>query len=384
MQIDLHHAGVYVLCRIAGMSSSCAQVVAYSSQYVDDAVNGEALFFKNGGIFKPTQTAHKLLNPRNTTFEEHLDIWVPFHYLPQGVKEEADLSEEVHYSEETSSFEEAGSFEGASFSDPLVVAPNSRVLALLLEDIRNSSAVHTLYRLGIGLHCLADAFAHQDFKGIADAGNEVRLLYGTEEKPRGTGRFTSRLLDKWSSDTLGVGHEGVLNNPDIPYADWAYSRKGVTMEVHNLEERFLPGIRNIYDYLVYFLARNPECCSGMLKKPFDDYLDLFRQLLAYQGTKEERHQNWLHKINTNSFGWEDFDEYDEKLAYDEQEWFHLAVEDSRLPLAKNSLNQRNTTHSYIRKEGFNDSHWVKFMQAAAEHRFLIVHCLLPELGIIIG
>jgi hypothetical protein len=29
MQIDLHHTGIYVLCRIAGMKSRFAEVVAY-------------------------------------------------------------------------------------------------------------------------------------------------------------------------------------------------------------------------------------------------------------------------------------------------------------------------------------------------------------------
>ncbi len=156
------------------------------------------------------------------------------------------------------------------------------------------------------------------------------------------------------------------------------------IEVRNLEERYLPGVKNIYDYLVYFLARNPRFCSGIPVEPFEDYPERFRLLLSFKGTKEERHKNWLDKIKANYFDFQDFDEMDETLAYDEQEWFYQAVEAVRIPLVKNSPYQRQNTHAFRRKEGFEDSHWVKFMQAAAEHRFLIVHCLLPELGMIVG
>jgi len=29
MQTDIHHAGTYILCRMAGMKSDCAEIVAY-------------------------------------------------------------------------------------------------------------------------------------------------------------------------------------------------------------------------------------------------------------------------------------------------------------------------------------------------------------------
>lgn len=360
MQIDLHHTGIYVLCRIAGMSSRNSQIVAYASQYVDDAVDGKGLLFKNGGVFKQTQTAHKLLDPHNCDVNENLDIWIPFHYLPQCLREDSGLD------------------------DSLVAAPDSKVLALLLDDIRCSSSVHVLYRLGIGLHCLADSFAHQDFKGIFDSYNDVRLVYGTEEKPKGTGRFSSRLLDKWSSGVAAIGHEAVLNNPDIPYADWGYTRGAETIRVSNLKERYLPGVRNIYDYLVYFLTKNPRFGSGIPGKQFEDCIDHFCELLSFKGTREQRHENWLHKIKLNFFGFPDFDEIDESLAYDENHWFYQAVEIQKAPMVKNTSSQKYQTYIFRKKEGFEESHWLRFMQAAAEHQFLIVHCLLPELDIIVG
>ncbi|HHV65302.1 MAG TPA: hypothetical protein GXX46_09550 [Peptococcaceae bacterium] len=359
MQIDLHHAAVYALCRISGMSSHYAEIVAFASQYVDDAVHQEALIFKNGGVFKQIQTGHRFLNPKEINVNEALDVWLPFHFLPNG---ELDSS------------------------DPFLTAPNSKVLALLLEDIRCSSSENVLYRLGIGLHCFADAYAHQDFKGLYDTHNNVRLLAGVEKKGamEYSGRLGLKLFDRRGLSSPSIGHAEAFANPDIPYAIWEYSRQGKTFKVNNLEERYLPGVKNIYDYLVYFLGRNPQYTSGCQHRPFEAYLDIFRELLSYQGTKEERHENWLQNIRENRFEFPDFNEIDRSLVYNEQAWFEQAVEVIRVPRTKNLSPQRADDYTYHRKKNFADSHWVKFMQAAAEHRFLIIHCFLPELGIIVG
>lgn len=359
VQIDLHHTAIYVLCRIAGMKSEFSEIVAHSSQYVDDAVYEDAIKFKNGGFFKQTQTAHKLLSPRDFNVNETLDIWMPFHFVPRADKGDLDV---------------------------MVTAPNSKVLALLLEDIRSSSSENVLYRLGIGLHCFADAFSHQDFKGTYDPDNDVQLMFGVEEMSckENAVRLPMKLLDRMYSDSMALGHGKVLNNPDIPYAQWGYSRRGKTIKVNNLEDRYLPGVKNIYEYLVYFLAKNPQYGSNSLIKPFDDYREQFHTLLSFKGSREERHINWLKAIKENSFDFIDFDEIDTTLSYDEHDWFINAVEANKVSKTKNVQYQRYDFHSFRKKGGFEDSHWVKFMQAAAEHRFLILHCLLPELGIIVG
>ncbi|MFW5988245.1 MAG: DUF6765 family protein [bacterium] len=55
MQIDFHHAAIYVLSRLAGMKSKYAQKVAYSSQFVDDAVHAHALKFETYNYHKFTK-----------------------------------------------------------------------------------------------------------------------------------------------------------------------------------------------------------------------------------------------------------------------------------------------------------------------------------------
>src|SRR5262249_6901909 len=79
VQIDFHHATTYALARLAGFSHDEANVVAYSSQYVDDAVNAGAIEFENGASYSRISSAHKMLDYRN--FEALADavVWVPFH-----------------------------------------------------------------------------------------------------------------------------------------------------------------------------------------------------------------------------------------------------------------------------------------------------------------
>jgi len=359
MQIDLHHSCMYVLCRIAGMKSKFAEIAAYASQYVNDAVYKYALTFKDGGYYRQIQTAHKLLSSRNSDINEALEVWMPFHFLPRG---------------------------GDTAADAWVTAPDSKMMALLLEDICGSSPSHLLYRLGIGLHCFADAFSHQDFKGCNHSYNDIHLLQGLEEKgnKENAGRLPLRLLERWSRDGLAIGHAEALSNPDIPYAEWAYTRSIKTYKIKNLEERYLPAVKNIYDYLVYFLGKNPQYCPGPKIRAFEDYLEKLKQVLSFRGNPEERHAYWLKKIHGNFFEFTDFDDTDRSLRYDEKLWFHLAVEAVKVPKTTNHQYQKYEYHVFRKKDGFEDSHWVKFMQAAAVHQFLIIHCLLPESGMIIG
>ena len=342
------------------MKSEYAEIAAYSSQFVDDAVNRHALKFQNGIAFKQTQTAHRMLIPRSSDFNDALDVWIPFHYPPRADGDD---------------------------TDSMITAPNSKVLGLLLEDVRTSSGPNSLYRLGIGLHYLADAYAHTDFKGIYDRYNDVQLLSGINEKGfiEDTGRkISARLLDRWSSaDSNTIGHTEVMDNPDIPYAQWSYSRGSKVLRVNNLEDRCLPAIRKMHEYLVYFLSRNHTYTSGRDIKPFDSYEERFRQLLACKGSKEERYKNWIKSIKNNYFEFSDFNDRDKALFYNEDVWFKQAVDTTKLSKGRSS-SHKQYNYNVFKKAGFEESHWLRFMQAAAEHRFLIIHCLLPELGIIVG
>lgn len=361
MQIDIHHTGVYVLCRLASMQSKYAKIVAYCCQQVDDATHGRALVFTNGDVFKQTMTAHKAISKKNIDVSDALEVWMPFHFLP--------------------------SVDETNGKNAFVTTPDSKVLDLLLENLYKESDL-ALYRLGIGLHCFADTFSHQDFKGFYDNYNDVELSVGVDE----TGlkdrliRLFFKLLNKFGSDAFAIGHGQVLTNPDISSVAWSYTRDGEAIQVNNLKERFLPGLQKMYEYLVPYVSKHPEYSSGGCARPFTEYEEIFKKLLSFQGRSEQRHRNWLEHIHQNAFSFEDFDEIDKNLGYDPREWFNAAVEKEKV-----KRNLRNYWHytlynyyKFRKKQGFDDSHWVKYMQAANQHKQAIIYDILPRSGVNIG
>lgn len=360
MQIDIHHAGIYALCRIAGMKSVYANIVAYSSQQVDDANYGHALKFTNKDVFKQTMTSYDALSPFNLNVSDALEVWMPFHFLPNGDKQ--------------------------NYQDALITSPDSKVLDFLLEDLLSAGNPETaLYRLGIGMHSFADTFSHQDFKGFYDDYNHVDLVNGFDE--RGFQDNVLRLAFKLINGlgvVVAIGHGQVLTNPDIPNAVWTYQRKGRKIEVKNLEERFLPGLERMLEYLTLFISRNPQYGSGLKNGSFSAYRDLFTKLLTNPGTSEERHNEWLENIRNNGFSLRDFDETDQKLSYSKRQWFNEAVEKKKVNRFTHFHYKIYNYYEFTKKEGFDNSHWVKYMKGAYEHKHFIIHKALPQLGMNVG
>jgi len=358
MQIDLHHTGTYVLCRIAGMKSCYAEIVAYAAQQVDDAIYGHALKLVSGGAFHQVQTAHSAASGQNLDVNNALEVWMPFHFLPNEINIRNEKSQ--------------------------ITETNSRVLKLLLKNVNDvSKAPIALYRLGIALHSFEDTYSHQDFIGYYDKYNNVKLVSGEEYKSASIDYMVNRVLMTFGSHTeiLNVGHGEVLSNPDIPYVNWSYSRNNKLIKVNNLEERYIPALKDVYSFLKAYVGNNSYLQSGIKAKQFEFYKDKFYELLEYEGDAENRHNNWLEHIKRNYFEFEDFSTTDNDLNYEPREWFKEAVDVQKIPwwdfLAR-SQEKISNYHTFNAKEGFENSHWVKFMHAAAEHRFVILHKILAE------
>lgn len=359
MQIDLHHTGTYVLCRLAGMNSYYSDIVAYSAQQVDDAIYGHALKFENGGAFHQIQTAHSAASGENLDVNNALEVWMPYHFLPC----EIDVKN----------------------ANSQITRTNSKVLKSLLKNVNDvSKSPIALYRLGIALHCFEDTYSHQDFIGYYDLYNNVDLDSGIVYKSFSVKYFINELLTFFGghSEFLSVGHGEVLTNPDIPYVNWSYTRNNNKIEVNNLEERYLPALRDIYDFIRYYVNKNAYLRSeSVTTKSFDLYRKKFFNLLVYEGDKETRHQNWLDHIRNNYFEFEDFCSLDEQLNYEPRKWFKEAVEAKKIPwwdFVGKSHEKISNYHTFIAKENFENSNWVNFMHGAAEHRFVILHKILAE------
>ncbi|MCK4260504.1 MAG: hypothetical protein KAX49_16125 [Halanaerobiales bacterium] len=369
MQIDMHHSAIYVLCRLAGMKSKYAQIVAYASQHVDDANHGHTLKFENEEIFRQTLTSHTMLSVMNFDVSNSLDVWVPFHFLPCG-KDGTD-------------------------SDYLVTGPDSPIVELLKDDLQKvSNEPLALYRLGIGLHAYADTYSHQDFKGFYDNYNNIRFIdEGEETLLRAVVRKTKEKIWLPFEELLSlilprVGHGKAMTFPDIPFMFWSYSRDSKVYKVDNLNDRYIVGLESIYKFLQRYLKENPQYGSNSTEKDFKYYRDQFMEMLSFDGSKDERHNNWLDKIHENYFKFADFDEIDRNISYDSREWYNEAVSYTKIAWWKKILLWPKYRHhnyeEYKKKNNFNNSHWVKFMRAAAEHKYIVVHIILPECGVEVG
>jgi hypothetical protein len=161
MEIDFHHGTVYVLSRMAGFTPDDACVVAYSSQYVDDAgayfasqilkmFEWHAVFFEDYGIFEYIDSSHTIFTVANWKELDQHKVWVPFHFIPSG--------------------------SGNKFIDKIICkkawSPQSQwmnpVAKDMVDEVVNNAGNYAwgLQRLGITMHVLADTFAHQNFAGI--------------------------------------------------------------------------------------------------------------------------------------------------------------------------------------------------------------------------
>lgn len=358
MQKDFHYAAIYVLSRLAGMKDEYAEKVAYSSQQVDDAVYDHALKFEDGDIFHQTQTAHKELDFINSSdVNESFNVWIPFHFLPAA--------------------------ENANFR--LITKPESRTIELLKKDIINSNNKNNiLYRLGIFLHLYADSYSHQDFKGFYDRYNLIDLLEGVEHL---SGRDKiKKWLTKIIPGLLPIGHALSMKNPDIPYASWKYKRNSKMIKINNLEERFIPAAKNIFVFLREFLLKNDDFGSAVENKSLDFCLPKIKETLSFKGSLEKRYNNWLNKIHNNYFKFEDFNSSEENLNYNARKWFKSAVEVKRCPkYSLEGLKQKAYNYNkFYKKEKFDYADWTLYMKAAAEHKYVVVHKILPQAGLNVG
>lgn len=161
MEIDFHHGTVYALSRMAGFTPDDAYIIAYSSQYVDDAgtyfasqllkvFEWHAVFFEDYGVFEYIDSSHAMYDIAMWKELDQHKVWIPFHFLPAGI--------------------------GAQFIDKALCKKAWDIEAQwmnpvakdMVDEVVNNAGNYPwgLHRLGITMHVLADTFAHQNFAGI--------------------------------------------------------------------------------------------------------------------------------------------------------------------------------------------------------------------------
>jgi hypothetical protein len=216
VQIDFHYCTIRVLAEKAGFAPEDAQIIAFASQHVDDAVDHEKMnvdghldilshrFAEN--TFDPICTAHKgLQHLQGFKVEVQHKIYVPFHFLPD--------------------------FEGLA---GFLVNKNCKLSRKLVVNAMTELCKNTgeyrilnLIRLGIALHTFSDSWAHQNFSGTHDSKyNDIKSI---EIFKNGKWESIPALL-KFEYDALpDIGHAEVGRFPDISHLKWRFTKESETV-----------------------------------------------------------------------------------------------------------------------------------------------------------
>ena len=367
MQIDFHHAVTYVAARLARFSAKDANLISYSAQYVDDAVNSGIIKFKNKAIYSRINSAHNMLDYRN--FEELANhfTWVPFHFLPGN------------------GGAEAGANPDGGFVKKMVCCPDSYVA----KDMVNSCiACHEmdygLHRLGITMHVLADTFAHQGFAGINHKINEVEELTRengesaslTEKIAGYFGDLFDSITNKVVSDSFPLGHGGALSFPDLPYLQWTYKNGVGEPVVRDNTKIFMGAFIRIHGAMVCYRMKNPDYILNEQDEIPPQDLDTVRDnFLAFDDEEgDDRHRRWLESIANGDFSFAEKGQ--ETLSYVHKgmdSWKEKALHTKREVETKDEL--------FPFDPEFLESDWKLFHDALQIHRIDIIRNILPKYGI---
>ncbi len=365
MQIDMHHSLVYVLARLAGFSHAQSDVIAYSSQYVDDATNAGTVYFDNQARFFRLSSAHKTLNYRNRAALAKSRCWIPFHFLPAN-QTYPELSPHV-----------------PEYVQRLICQPHSAIAQRMVEHcIADAASPHALHRLGITLHTYADTWSHRGFAGIDHEINAVTDILDGQGRPSPEmkqyvasfygqspfERWKDKVISLVSKSVHPVGHGAVLGFPDRPYLHWKYRDfRGRLVDRDNPSD-FLAAADHMFSVLAMFKSRHYDSQAWQaVPKPDRQVIEtLIREVELPDG--RERHYSWLRAIAEGRFSFGSA-----TLHYQPKgsgSWKHLALGTTAAVDATNEV--------FPFKQEFLSSHWKLFHDALLHHQHTILHEILPE------
>ena len=125
MQKDFHFGTTYTLSRLAGFSKEESEIIATSSQYIDDAIHSGKIIFNNRAGYQFFAAAHKMLDYRNYKELANHYSWIPFHFLPGNVTDDP-------------------LFDGVEpFVQKLICQPNSLVAKLMIKKTIQNKHKHS-------------------------------------------------------------------------------------------------------------------------------------------------------------------------------------------------------------------------------------------------
>jgi len=332
MRIDFHFYTIYALARAAGFKPDDAYVIAYASQYTDDEIREDKIYFEDGDIFAPFITAHAIIHPAAITDRVCTRVWVPFHFMPGDL----GRGDEVML---------------ARANGPFI----QKVIGEFFEyELRPDS----LHMLGIILHVYADTWSHQNFMGMVNDLNNISEVRVEGEEEGFIEHHLEDLKGKVKEYVVpNLGHAQAGSIPDEPFRKWSYlDYQGMAHRVNN-HERALDAAYHCYELLSRFLSQFPEFRHSEVK-PWDSIREEVGRLFGIDGELKECVTGWGEALSQGKFGLRP-EGKDINLIYDAGEWYNLAIEETFKPSEQGFLEKR-----YAKRVVFDNSDWKYFNGAA--------------------
>ena len=358
MNREFHYWITGAVAYHSGFSEQDAQIIAYSSQYVDD--NNICYEIEDEAGEKPyrnyiSQTLN-IFRPRNRL----LRIYPIFHFVPGDPCSDSARRRDgkMHI---------------------LNTTPNSNYAGELLEKAFRAEK-HRLYRIGIATHAYADTRAHQNFVGWVDAFNykptkfELAAADGQSKKGGRRRQALQTVIECFSQIRFRpgmIGHAYYGHEPDLVSHCWKDARI-VRPEVKN-NVRFLDAAKNLYEqYRLYLSALGIEehtpwpKLQDMLERAM--FMGFGHSTGRVKEIRENYYQNelvpWLPSYN-----------------HEERSWFVEAIQ-TEVRLWPDTHNEWFTWLNFKKDRHFwkgdkEKTHWYQFQEAVKAHEKVGIKMLDP-------
>jgi len=346
MQLDCHYFAIYYLCIAAGLEPEEARIIAFSSQYVDDAKDGseKVLVHRRTGkeiVFDPVRTAHNGLESPGTEVQQK--VYFPFHFLPGLVGDDYEERMTTRAGHEGRLFGALAS-RAAGSGDP--------------------------FRVGITAHVLADSFSHDGFSGNWTWVNDIEDVdFVPTSRSAAVNLFSSLSWGArrgWLNMAPPIGHAQAGTLPDLPCARWRYiDFRGKNRTVCN-NDTFRRGLLVLYRELIreYAQGTAPRCDER-------DVCTSLWETVNIPGTSKMRCTRWK-RIIRDLARLQEIEIPEDHLDYDEHSWEHEALGALFEKPRRSVTWPRSGRLEVDCPAPLESSHYFRFHQSAWDHRLFVL------------
>ncbi|MBI5182941.1 MAG: hypothetical protein HY999_01065 [Nitrospinae bacterium] len=351
MELDMHFYGIYALARAAGVKPEIAKIIAYSSQFVDDSIEDEAIILNDQSAIIPTMTSHKPIDYQNTIPGDQWRVWVPFHFLP------------------------GNDSTARTFVEKMVCTKNSTPAQQILKfALKLREEVLGPHLAGIVAHVYADTFSHYGFSGLSNEGNKVKndsiKIYVKSRKISNyvtskAEKFFTKISGVFVESVCPVGHGAVATYPDRPYLHWEYEyESGKKAERKNMED-FTEACRLLHGFFSEFIKDNAL---------YGDPLKLVSWNLIHKKIKNilKQEEPMVNRIKL----WKD--------AISSTKLFEVIEEDKDIKYSKEDWGSDSIVRHFAKSGTVDNCDGCLFIRASWKYRNYVIDELLPAISLTIA